>query len=103
MINAKDVLEKPFEKSHLLTKLRRLIVVPRIFGSIEETKSVCHKAVTFDLDNPEIYWQVSEDYELVRRTIKERGFEELTGKMGVLVQPRTKGQANTTTRGFYAR
>jgi hypothetical protein len=34
---------------------------------------------SFDLDNPEIYNQVKEDYNLVRNTIIERGFSVLTG------------------------
>lgn len=44
------------------------------------------------------------DYELVRDTIRTKGFKELTGKMGVLVQPRTKGPGHgSTSRAFYAR
>jgi DNA mismatch repair protein MutH len=57
-----------------------------------------------DLDDPRIYAQVKADYNLVRKTLKEKGFGALTGKMGVLIQPRTKGPGHgSTPRAFYAR
>ena len=44
------------------------------------------------------------DYDLVRQAIREVGFQALTGKMGVLVQPRTKGPGHgSVSRAFYAR
>jgi len=47
---------------------------------------------------------VKEDYDLVRNTIIERGFSALTGRIGVFIQPRTKGAGHgSTTRAFYAR
>jgi len=59
---------------------------------------------TFDLEDEETYNQVKQDYEDVRKTIREEGFDALTGRMGVLVQPRTKGTGHgSTTRAFYAR
>ena len=40
----------------------------------------------------------------VRDAIRTSGFESLTGKMGVLVQPRTKGPGHgSRSRAFYAR
>ena len=37
-------------------------------------------------------------------TIKTKGFEFLTGKMGKYIQPRTKGAGHgNTSRAFYAR
>jgi hypothetical protein len=51
-----------------------------------------------------IYAQVKADYELVRKTIREQDFSSLTGKMGVYIQPRTKGPGHgSTSRAFYAR
>lgn len=48
--------------------------------------------------------QVKADYKLVREVINTKGFSELTGKMGVLIQPRTKGPGHgSTSRAFYAR
>ncbi|MFS8086621.1 MAG: hypothetical protein ACMG6H_13395, partial [Acidobacteriota bacterium] len=47
---------------------------------------------------------VRADYQLVRDTIITDGFQALTGKMGVRVQPRTKGAGHgSTSRAFYAR
>ena len=57
----------------------------------------------FDLDDPEIYNQVKADYDLVREVISTQGFSALTGKMGVYIQPRTKGPRESTSRAFYAR
>ena len=58
----------------------------------------------FDLSDPEIYQQVRADYELVRETIIQDGFSALSGSMGVLVQPRTKGPGHgSVSRAFYAR
>jgi hypothetical protein len=40
----------------------------------------------------------------VRETINSQGFEALTGRMGVFIQPRTKGAGHgSTSRAFYAR
>ncbi len=44
------------------------------------------------------------EYDLVRDAIIEQGFSALTGRMGVFIQPRTKGAGHgSTTRAFYAR
>jgi DNA mismatch repair protein MutH len=104
MIDPVEVAAKEFEDSHLFTKLRRMIVVSRVFQSKAETSSLLHAAATFDLDNPIIYKHVKDDYNLIRDTIHTKGFHALTGKMGILVQPRTKGAGHgSTSRAFYAR
>lgn len=104
MIDAYNVAQKPFEESHLLAKLQKAVVVARVHEGPAETRSLLHSVTEFDLDDPETYGQVKADYELVRQTIIERGFESLTGKLGVLVQPRTKGRGHgSTSRAFYAR
>jgi DNA mismatch repair protein MutH len=104
MIDPVNVAEKPFEDSHLLLKLRKAVVCSRIFESKSETSSRLYRVSTFDLSVPEIFEQVRQDYEDVRRTIRRSGFEALSGSMGVLVQPRTKGAGHgSTSRAFYAR
>ena len=104
MIDAVNVLEKPFEESHLLAKLRKIVVCARMFESREEKASQLVRVSAFNLDVPEVYEQVKSDYELVRKTIATGGFDVLTGRMGVLVQPRTKGPGHgSTSRAFYAR
>lgn len=104
MIDGEEVKAKPFKESHLYAKLRKIVVVARIFESQKETSSVVYSVGAFDLDDPETYKTVEADYELVRNTIRRKGFEELTGAMGKLVQPRTKGAGHgSTSRAFYAR
>ena len=104
MIDPYNVENTDFENSHLLAKLRRLIVAARIWESTEEKRSILHAVTTFDLDNPVIYDQIKADYDFVRETIRTTGFSALTGKMGVHIQPRTKGAGHgSTTRAFYAR
>jgi len=104
MINPNDVLEKEFEDSHVYKKLRSIIICGRLFESKLEECSKLISVGTFDLLDEEIKEQVKRDYDLVRKTIKDEGFDSLTGKMGVLVQPRTKGPGHgSTSRAFYAR
>ncbi|MGO9244011.1 MAG: MutH/Sau3AI family endonuclease [Verrucomicrobiia bacterium] len=104
MIDPVNVLQKPFEESHLLAKLKKAVVCARMFESQQERRSLLVKVATFDLGNQAVYRQVRADYEEVRETIRAVGFEALTGAMGVLVQPRTKGAGHgSTSRAFYAR
>ncbi len=104
MIDPVHVLQKPFEKSHLLAKLQKIVACARMFESKEEKESQLVRVSEFNLDDPDVYAQVKTDYEEVRETIRTRGFDALTGRMGVLVQPRTKGPGHgSTSRAFYAR
>jgi len=104
MIDPINVVDKSFEESHLLAKLTKQVVCARLFESKQEQSSKLIRVGTFDLSKPEIYNQVKADYDLVRRTINLEGFQALTGKMGILVQPRTKGPGHgSTSRAFYAR
>lgn len=104
MLDPVEVIAKEFEASHLFTKLHKQIVVSRIFDDVKETSSILYAAAEFDLDNSHIYAQVKEDYQTVRKALRLGGLSSLTGKMGVLVQPRTKGSGHgSTTRAFYAR
>jgi|TARA_Y100000031_G_scaffold50281_1_gene57672 hypothetical protein len=58
----------------------------------------------FDLGNDELSSQIKEDYHTVRTVIRSKGFDQLSGSMGVLVQPRTKGPGHgSVSRAFYAR
>ena len=104
MIDDEEVKAKAFEDSHLFAKLCKIVVVARVFESKKETSSVVYSVGSFDLDDPKIYRVVKADYDLVRRTIREKGFHALSGTMGELVQPRTKGPGHgSTSRAFYAR
>ena len=104
MLDSVEVLAKEFEESHLFSKLCKQVVVSRIFEDVHETSAILHAAAEFDLDNPHILAQVKADYETVRAALRTNGFSSLTGRMGVLVQPRTKGAGHgSTSRAFYAR
>lgn len=104
MLDPVEVLDKEFENSHLFTKMRKILVVARIFESKEEIRTLLHSVSEFDLDDPETLDQVKADYDEVRNTLRTEGFDALTGRMGVLIQPRTKGSGHgSTSRAFYAR
>jgi DNA mismatch repair protein MutH len=104
MLEPTEVVSNRFEDSHLYDKLRRLVVVSRIFETEEDARSVLHSAAKFDLDDPAVFRAVREDYELIRAVIRERGFASLTGDLGRLIQARTKGRGHgSVSRAFYAR
>jgi len=104
MITPEDIKTHSFEESHLLNKLRKIILCARIYENPMETRSILHSVRTASLDEPDLYNQVKSDYELVRKIILEKGFEYLHGHLGKYVQPRTKGPGHgSTSRAFYAR
>jgi DNA mismatch repair protein MutH len=104
MIDPYNVVRTPFEQSHLLNKLTKIVIPARIWINKKEDSSILYGIYDFEIGNTEIYEQIKEDYELVRTTIIENGFQALTGKMGKFIQPRTKGPGHgSTSRAFYAR
>jgi DNA mismatch repair protein MutH len=104
MIDPHNVLQTPFEQSHLFSKLRKAVVCARVFESQCDVQSLLVKVATFNLDDSTMLAQVRADYESVREIIRTSGFDKLTGAMGSLVQPRTKGPGHgSTSRAFYAR
>jgi len=104
MIDPFEVKKKTFEQSHLFNKMCKMIVVARNYADVVESAAIVHSVGTFDLDDSKVYKQVKADYDLVRETLLTKGFAALTGKMGKLVQPRTKGAGHgSTSRAFYAR
>ncbi len=105
MIDPRYVGQTPFKESHLLAKLRKILVLTRTVGERHSDPSFVFSTTAINLEGT-VYAQVEVDYELVRSCINDpqRGFNELTGKMGTLIQPRTKGAGNgSTSRAFYAR
>ncbi len=104
MINPEQVKNTPFEDSHLLHKLKEVVICARLYNDINETKSILLSVGKFDLNDRELYEQVEKDYNTVRDAIKINGFKSLTGRMGVYIQPRTKGPGHgSISRAFYAR
>ncbi len=104
MLDPAEVAERPFEESHLFTKLRKIIAVARIREGNDERRSICERVHAFDLEETSLFDAVAEDYRTVQRVIREKGQEALTGKLGCFVQPRTKGPGHgSVSRAFYAR
>ena len=104
MLDPAEVVAKPFEESHLFTKLRKIIAVSRIREDSGETRSICKTVHAFDLEETALYDDVAGDYEAIRKVIRESGVEALTANIGAYVQPRTKGPGHgSTSRAFYAR
>ncbi|TXT24697.1 MAG: hypothetical protein FD134_1419 [Gallionellaceae bacterium] len=105
MIDPYQVARTPFETSHLLSKLKKAVCVARTVGATVGDPTFIHSVTTLDL-NGDLYEAVRADYELVRSCLNDpqRGFDALTGSMGVYIQPRTKGSGHgSVTRAFYAR
>lgn len=105
MIDPYNVMRTPFEQSHLLSKLKKAVCVARTVGATFNNPSFIHSVNTIDLHG-ELYEAVKRDYEEVQACLRDpnRGFTSLSGRMGVFVQPRTKGAGHgSTSRAFYAR
>ncbi|CAC9644290.1 hypothetical protein [uncultured Gammaproteobacteria bacterium] len=105
MIDPVNVCQKEFKDSHLLAKLKKAVVVARTVGGNVDDPSYIHSITELNLIG-ELYEQVEVDYNLVRNALLDPklGFKSLTGKMGVYIQPRTKGAGHgSTSRAFYAR
>ncbi len=105
MIDPVNVRQKEFEDSHVLTKLKKAVVVARIVGNHVDEPTYIHSITEFNL-SAEMYKAVKADYDLVRDTLLEQfqDIQSLTGHMGVYIQPRTKGSGHgSTSRAFYAR
>jgi len=105
MIDPVNVCQKKFEDSHLLSKLKKAVVVARTVEKTVDDPSYIYSITEFDL-NGELYDAVKADYDLVRSVLldEQKGFKSLTGKMGVYIQPRTKGAGHgSISRAFYAR
>ena len=104
MIDPRNVAETPFAHSHLLDKLRALLVCAREWLKDQDEHSRLVKLGVFDLADGETFRQVQSDYEAVQKTISTEGARALTGWMGNLVQPRTKGPGHgVVSHAFYAR
>lgn len=103
MLDPVEVAAKEFEESHLYTKLRKQVLVVRVWENQAETRSLYLGAYPFDLDDHSLMAGIRADYDRIRSAILAG--EPLSGKMGQYIQPRTKGAGSTApkTRAFYAR
>ncbi|APG63761.1 hypothetical protein LPB140_09650 [Sphingorhabdus lutea] len=103
MIDPIQVMKTPFSDSHLLQKLNKFVCVLRVVGNNFADHSYIHAVHEVDLD-VETKKIIEEDYETIRAQISQKGLKSLSGKMGKLIQPRTKGAGHgSISRAFYAR
>jgi DNA mismatch repair protein MutH len=105
MIDPVQVAHTSFEDSHLLAKLRHAVCIARTVGAHVDAPSFIHSVTALDLEG-DLYDAVKRDYLAVQDCIRDpqRGFAALSGRMGVYIQPRTKGAGHgSTSRAFYAR
>ena len=103
MLDPDDVAAHRFSESRLYRKLAHMIVCGRVFENRQESRSILAAVGTFDLERTTLE-RVQTDYDLVREALRTSGFDSLTGRMGELIQPRTKGSGHgSTSRAFYAR
>ena len=92
-----------FEDSHLLAKLKRIVVVARLYEGPHLKRSMVYGFAPFDLhEGTDLYDAIKEDYEEIRWTVSNRGQHALTGAVGKWVHPRPKGGKGALTMGFYA-
>jgi DNA mismatch repair protein MutH len=105
MIDEYNVKRTSFEESHLLLKLRKAVIVARTVGASYDMPTFVHSVTAIDLTD-DLYDAVKADYGLVQECLNnpKRGFSALTGRMGIYIQPRTKGAGHgSVSRAFYAR
>lgn len=105
MIDPVNVVQTEFENSHLLMKLKRVIIVTRIEPKVKSEPHLLYSVSPVLLRRQsKLYDTVKQDYELIRRQISQLGMDALTGHLGELIQPRTKGPGHgSKSRAFYAR
>lgn len=102
MLDEFEVKNKAFENSHLFQKIGKLITVARHWHGKDESKSEVLMCNAFELTGTMLYESVYRDYMEIRDALLRN--EQLSGKMGAFVQPRTKGAGHgSTSRAFYAR
>ncbi len=104
MFNRDHILEHPFETSHVLHKIARMILVARLWVDKTETSSpiILVRPADLSLEIPSVYEQVRCDYEEMREHLKNGGVPK--SEMGRLIQSRTKGTGHgSVSRAWYAR
>ncbi len=104
MFDDADLQSLEFEDSHLLAKLRRLVVVARLYVGPAEPRSVVLGHAAFDLGDAALVADIRADYEEIRWVARTHGLAALTGHIGRFIQPRPKGEGHGRGgHGFYAR
>ncbi len=88
--------------AYLYNKLRKTLLVARVHENTRDERSILHSLAEFDLTDAVLHAALRADYETIRAALRQG--EPLSGRMGVYIQPRTKGAGHgSTSRAFYAR
>lgn len=104
MFDSKHIKEHPFEESHVIHKIYRMVIVARLYVDRQESESkiVIVRAADLSLEVGPVYEQVRRDYENIREVLRQGG--TVKSQMGQLIQSRTKGAGHgSTSRAWYAR
>jgi DNA mismatch repair protein MutH len=80
-----------FENSHLLEKLKSLILVAWVGDHKEERNCIVHRVISFDADS-DFLRQVKEDYNEICDFVKTYDFYSLHSGVGNTIQSRTKNE-----------
>ncbi len=105
MINPQNIIDTPFFESHCWAKLKSLVFCAVSWNGKNNEKSELLKVQSFDfIENDTLIQEIEADYEFIRKKLKTKGFNALTGKDGKWIQARTKGAGHgSISRAFYAR
>jgi len=101
MLDEYEVKLKEFHESHLFQKMGKLITVARHWHDRSESRSEVLLCNAFELRKTVLHEGVFRDYDDIRNAVQNN--RPLSGKMGELIQPRTKGPRGSSSRAFYAR
>lgn len=104
MFDRAHILAHPFEESHVLHKIARMVLVARLWVDAQESHSpiIMVRPADLSLEVPLVYEQVRLDYEEMRAHLQSGG--DPKSAMGTLIQSRTKGAGHgSISRAWYAR
>ena len=104
MFTAQELEIESFEESHLLLKMKRIILCARSIEGNDDQRSLFLCALPFDLTHPALYDAVRRDYEEIRFVVRQSGLYALSGRLGEWIQPRPKGDGHCSGGyAFYAK
>jgi hypothetical protein len=105
MINPEELKNDSFFESHCWAKLKSLVFCAVLWHGRDSDTSELLEVESLDFSkDDDLIKEIEKDYEFIRGKLVKDGFENLTGKYGKWIQPRTKGKGHgSISRAFYAR